>query len=976
MSVPRKSAGITKIMDVGAVAGNAEQKNSTIGTDARITFEGYQAILDAAEEAIVITDSSEAVLFANSAYKRLFGGESIPLRMPPDIEPENTTEALFRRSIPLPGDFGKGVLVCHFFYRASELSSVEESYRLLVENSLQGILVLTAQKILFTNRALSDICGYPMPEMYLFTPQDIVDKVVYPDDRERINGYMQERFAGNEVINHYEFRIFRRDGVVRWLEIFTSMIDYRGERAVQAALIDITSRKEAAEELAIRERKFTTLAEHLPDLIARFDRFNRVLFMNRAVEIATGYSVNECMGRTLAENHVPAAISAFWEQQFQYVLNTGQEKTITAGFTTLHGFRHFHIRFVPETDSNGYVESVLCVARDITDVRDAEEELRKTRANLEEAYRIARLGTWEYTVRTRTLFLSPEIYSILGIDPVNGGFPAERFREMLYPGDRALFVDFDQEYWKSHSSATIEHRIIRRDGEVRWILVRGNIAGYLRETPARLIGSLQDITDRKSAEEALQRSEERYRELVENITDIIFTVSSDLVVTFVSPGLRASIGYSPAEIVGKSIWELVPAEDRTMIRGFLADIDAGRSVTAELRLVAKDGSYHWISGNTHPVLKGGLITGFQGTFSDITARKQAEEYRRYKELFDNVADGVFILDSGFKLLVANGMLEAQTGVPRESLLNTDFRRFLPAEGRERFAAVFDFTGNNSAMQFEIEIWDAVGKPRLLAINARPVRYLGSDSYLCVSRDITETRMLQDKLILSERLAATGQLAASVAHEINSPLQAITVLLDIMGRGIDGKTEYRENIKLLKQSFSSIRDTVKHLLDLNRPGNQRRQPIDICSIIEKTVALAQSNLNQHNIRIILKCPHNVPRIKASPQQLSQVFLNLINNSIEAIASLPEDTIGQRYPREIRISGRIVGLSVVIRVADTGPGISADALRHVFEPFFTRNKHMGMGIGLSVCHQIIHNHGGTITVKNGIRGGAIFTIMLPL
>lgn len=246
-------------------------------------------------------------------------------------------------------------------------------------------------------------------------------------------------------------------------------------------------------------------------------------------------------------------------------------------------------------------------------------------------------------------------------------------------------------------------------------------------------------------------------------------------------------------------------------------------------------------------------------------------------------------------------------------------------------------------------------------------------------DITERKRLEKSVIQSERLAATGQLAASIAHQINSPLQGITALLDVMkGKNLDNK-DLVGNISLLEGAFESIRNTVRKLLDLNRPGHEDKQRIDIHETIKDTVELVRTHLRQNGIEIRLSLCAESIYLTASPQQLGHVFLNLINNAIEAI--IAETVTDNRKQAglpvgEIWISTNMKKDFFVIEISDSGPGIPEDALHRVFDAFYTRKGKLGMGIGLSVCNRIIGEHKGIIEVKNKPGSGATFKIALPL
>jgi PAS domain S-box-containing protein len=255
----------------------------------------------------------------------------------------------------------------------------------------------------------------------------------------------------------------------------------------------------------------------------------------------------------------------------------------------------------------------------------------------------------------------------------------------------------------------------------------------------------------------------------------------------------------------------------------------------------------------------------------------------------------------------------------------------------------------------------------------------SEGRIFTVMDITLTKLMQEQLIRSERLAATGQLAASVAHEINSPLQAVSVMLGTLKKNFSKDEALSSQLELLKCAFNSIRDTVKNLLDLNRPGKEAKQSTNVNHIIEKSVDLFQAHFKKNKIRINLDLSSKIPDFNASPLQLNQCFLNLINNAVEAITSIstPDNgpIVGIEKNGEITIKTNHSKGNIVIEITDTGPGISEEELQYIFDPFFTRKKKMGMGVGLSICHRIVGDHSGIITAENSPQGGVIMTITFP-
>jgi signal transduction histidine kinase len=279
---------------------------------------------------------------------------------------------------------------------------------------------------------------------------------------------------------------------------------------------------------------------------------------------------------------------------------------------------------------------------------------------------------------------------------------------------------------------------------------------------------------------------------------------------------------------------------------------------------------------------------------------------------------------------------------------------------------------------ELVLDTKAGKPIPYEINCRYVVYMGENCFLCVARDITHTKLLQQQLIRSERLAATGQLAASIAHEINSPLQGIAALLNVLRSTYENDEYLQRKLDLVKSAFNSIRDTVRNLIDLNRPGKEKKQLVDVNQVVENTMDLVKSMLKKHMIRsrVILEARQSV--LDASPQQMGQVIMNLINNAVEAIAGTrsADSELMPGTAGSITVSTFNRDQDFVIEIRDTGPGIAETEINRIFDPFFTSKKTMGMGVGLTICHGIIEDHQGRLSAGNAPEGGAVFTIVLPL
>ena len=374
---------------------------------------------------------------------------------------------------------------------------------------------------------------------------------------------------------------------------------------------------------------------------------------------------------------------------------------------------------------------------------------------------------------------------------------------------------------------------------------------------------------------------------------------------------------------------------------------------------------------------------------EIEQRKQAKDALReskeqYRLSLEATPDPIVVYDIEGKALYVNPAFEQTFGWSSDEVLGKPIDFDLNENLTETKDVIKRMLQGEKIQSFETRRLTKDG--RMLDIQISSSLFRDQEDKpagsIMIFRDITKTKLLQEQLMRSERLAATGQLAASVAHEINSPLQAIVFQLDIMENKYKGDEKILDNneFNLMTGAVGNIRDTVQNLLDLNRSGQEEKQPANVNEIIEKTFKLSRSHLMKNKVKVNLELTSNVPIITASPQQLSQVFLNLIKNSIEAMSGESGLRSGRESQTsiggEIYIKTNIENEDIVIKVSDTGPGILKEDLVHIFDPFYTGKKKMGTRVGLSICNGIIKSHNGNITAKNSPEGGAVFTITLPV
>ncbi|MCJ7773162.1 MAG: PAS domain S-box protein [Desulfobacterales bacterium] len=485
--------------------------------------------------------------------------------------------------------------------------------------------------------------------------------------------------------------------------------------------------------------------------------------------------------------------------------------------------------------------------------------------------------------------------------------------------------------------------------------------------------------------ENLKESEDRYRRIISSLPLASFEIDiRSKKFTHVNDIMCEYSGYTREELLSMTPHDLSIQDSNTLT---LKDkIKARKKIefpeSAEYSLKKKDGKELRATINTQIVYKDQnpfkAICAAQD-ISGITSRLQIEKALReseekYRSMMEALNDPIFITDKEFRISYMNSAMIKRTGY--EAIGEICFKI---VHGLNEKCPWCVYHVIKEWEQAETEVISPLDGLTYSVTNSPIIHRDGTVYKIAILRDVTKTKLLQNQLARSERLAVTGQLAASIAHEINSPLQAVTVMLTSLQNENKGNIKLTEDLLLLKDAYGSIRDTVKNLLDLNRRGKEQKEQTNINEIIQKTVDLMRSHLRKNKVKVNLDLFPDLPKIFASPQQLNHCFLNLINNAVDAIMeeANTSDIFEDRtlIIGEVKIRSRKDNKNIVITITDTGPGIDDKDLKHIFDPFYTKKK-MGFGVGLSICNRIIEEHSGIITADNIEDAGAIFTISLPI
>jgi two-component system NtrC family sensor kinase len=361
--------------------------------------------------------------------------------------------------------------------------------------------------------------------------------------------------------------------------------------------------------------------------------------------------------------------------------------------------------------------------------------------------------------------------------------------------------------------------------------------------------------------------------------------------------------------------------------------------------------------------------------------RQNEDQRRFIErIIDSLPVGLYVVDREYRIQAWNRKRETgMQGVSREEALGRTIFEILhrqPAESlRKEFDEVFR-TGRIQTMHLEST---ASGDTRTFRISKIPMRLTdnGITHVIAIGEDVTEWREAQDRFAHAEKLAAIGQLAAGVMHEINNPLATIAAcaesltlrLDDLRTDGVQSPKNGDEFLKIIDNEVHRCKRIIDGLLDFSRPKAVTKSATDVNEVIEHTLFLVKHHARFKKMRVDTVLGEQLTRVSANREQLVQVFMALLINAVDAMDEHGTITIRTRRGRGVREA-------VVAEVTDQGVGIARADASKIFEPFFTtKAPGRGTGLGLSICYGIISDHGGRIEVDSTPGTGSTFRILLP-
>ncbi|GAB2176978.1 PAS domain-containing sensor histidine kinase [Dongia sp. agr-C8] len=586
-----------------------------------------------------------------------------------------------------------------------------------------------------------------------------------------------------------------------------------------------------------------------------------------------------------------------------------------------------------------------------------------------------RVGTWRYLAAERRFQFSGRARQLVGLS--RGDADLREFLRVVHPDHKkeveSVFQRIDRD-WTCDIDFSTNHG--------RWARLRGAASAGGGE--AR--GILVDILRRKDHEESVSR----LAAIVASSDDAIVGETLDGIITDWNRGAEQIFGYGPEEVLGRSVSILLPEDHAGETDRILERIRQGERVEHfETRRRRKDGTVIDVSVTVSPVWDAsGRLVGASKVARDVSAAKTAEKALAEREahlqsVLDTVPDAMIVIDTKGIMQSFSATAERLFGYTAAEATGQNVKILMPTpyrEGHDGYLRRYMATGERRIIGIgRIVVGqrkDGSTFPMELSIGEMSV---GDRRFFTgFARDLTERQEaqhrlqeLQAELIHMSRLTALGEMASTLAHELNQPLTAAASYLNGARRlldqnPVDGLPMVRDAVDRAAQQALRAGQIIRRLREFVARGEAEPKIENLVKLIEDASALALVGAKETGARVTFQFDPSVQFVLADKVQIQQVLLNLMRNAIEAMLELERRNLAvstERFDSE----------TVVVAVADTGPGIAAEIKDQLFQPFVTTKRH-GMGVGLSISRTIMESHGGRIWVEPNPEGGTIFKLTL--
>jgi two-component system sporulation sensor kinase A len=677
---------------------------------------------------------------------------------------------------------------------------------------------------------------------------------------------------------------------------------------------------------------------------------------------------------------------------------------------------HAHLSVAVGRDPDGKRESLRWLIRDVTEHKQADDALRESEAKLQALFAILPVGISILDAERRIRYTNPALSRILDLPAEDLARGRHQQRTYLKADGSPMAPDefpSVRAFREQRTVRDVEVGIVKEDGAVIWTNVS---AVPLPFADWSVITVTADVTEKVQARRQVEEHAALLDTMLTSLAESVILYDPDTRILRANPAARNLFPFPAGEdrstLAEHMAWstpiqengEAIPLDEAPAMRALRGETVNG----VVMGLQIGPGPRVWLSASAAPVcgpdgaLMGALVslvditelrrareeleqrvqertaelwTSNQALQSEILVRRQAEadlreSELRFRQLAENV-DEVFCLWEAEtrRALYVSPSYEVLWGRPVAEVYRSVEAALegVHSEDRERVRAIWEDSSQNHDAEFRVLRPD--GSVRW--VRGRTFVVEGEDGMApriaAIASDITGQKEAQATVIRADRLKTSVQLAASLAHEINNPLQSAIGCLDLAIESMDNGRDPRRYFDIVSQALEQAAAVVGQLRSLHgQLGVEERYPVDLGNMLERVVALTQQKWQSQDVSVILNLDPDLPSIALQADAMHQVFLNMVHNALDAMPDGGELRIDAE--RSYEPGG------VWIRIADTGTGLSAEVREHLFEPLHS-TKSEGLGLGLFISQNIVHQHSGRIEFESQEGQGTVFSIWLP-
>ncbi len=869
------------------------------------------------------------------------------------------------------------------------LRESEEHFRATVENSEAGYFFIDKDGIIRdVNTAWVKLYRYDSKEEILGQHFAVLQKI---DDLQQAKEFVEGIMQGDVRFMNGEFSRQCKDGTIGYHTFSARRVSRYGKIAgIEGFIIDITERKRADEEQKRSEEKYRSIFENTQDVYYETLLDGTVLEVSPSIELVSKgqYHRTDLIGRSMFEFYAnikdrDVIISLLQKigiiSDFQVQLKNRDGTLIYCSISAKVIF-----------SAEGSPEKIIGSMHDVSDRKQAQDALQESELRFRSLYENSTIGLYRTTPDGKIILANPTLIKMLGYKSFDELATRDLKKDGFEPSyERKQFIDKIE---LNGDVLCLESAWKRQDGSIAYI---SESARAIRGPDGKTLyydGSVEDITERKKAEEELSESETRYRSVLQSATDAIVTADSSGIIIGWNSGAERIFGYSYTEAVGQSLISLMPLSYQAGHSDGMKRVLSGGDQhvigkTVELEGLRKDNSVFPIELSLS-TWKTTSCQFFTGIIRDITDRKRVEESLQetsdYLENLLSFANApIMVWDNNLRITKFNLTFERMTGYTMYDVMDKHPEMLFPNEVRSDLSKYISRTvDGENLLSTEFPVCCKDGSIRNILWNTANIYSKDSKTItatIAIGQDITDHKKSEEAMRQMQKLEGLGTLAGGIAHDFNNILGIILAYNTSIKKFKDDAKKLDLATETITKAVDRGKTLVQQILMFARKTETTFGAVNVNDIVMEIMTMILETFPKM-ITYSQNFDKNIPYINADRSQLHQVLMNLCVNARDAMPNGGVLNINTRIVSVASLRAQhpdAVGSSYAcIEVSDTGEGMTEETRKRIFELFFTtKGIGKGTGLGLSVTFGVIQAHKGFIDVESELGKGTTFRIYLP-